>query len=89
MIKMKEPVKFIESSNYAAILVDADEVFHFWKKDGSYDGYDKECSADNTKEAVNSATFRKWVEDYRDELIEGSEKWLVMDKFLDRLNVLS
>ena len=40
-------------------------------------------------ERSHSSTLRHWVIEYRDEYQKGSDKWLVMDKFLDRLNVLS
>ena len=45
MITLKEPVKALnpKTEGYSTILEDADGVVHFWLKDGTYDGYDKEC----------------------------------------------
>ena len=44
-IVLKSPVKaLVDNGTYLAVLEDADGVCHFWNKDGSYDGYDRECS---------------------------------------------
>ena len=42
MIVLNEPVKALESDQYLIVLQDADDIRHFWKKDGTYDGYDKD-----------------------------------------------
>ncbi len=44
-IVLKEPVKLKPSENYGAVLEDADGIYHFWLKNGTYDGYDKEYRA--------------------------------------------
>ena len=41
-IKINTPLKAVEETeNYMLIIKDAKDVFHFFKKDGTYDGYDK------------------------------------------------
>jgi len=46
---------------YSAILTEPNGKKHFWKKDGSYDGNDKECSDDIYKEAVNTAELKNQI----------------------------
>lgn len=40
-LKLKEPVKIEPTDEYSFVLIDADNVHHFFKEDGSYDGYDR------------------------------------------------
>lgn len=52
MIQLKEPVRAEKSENYLAVLVDADDVRHYWLPDGTYDGYDRPCQPQKeTKDA--------------------------------------
>ena len=38
-MKLKEPVKVIESDLYSVVLEDAEGVNYFWNLKGEYDGY--------------------------------------------------
>jgi len=44
IVKIKTPIKVQESRDYGLVLEDADKITHFFKKDGSYDGSDKEVT---------------------------------------------
>jgi len=44
IMNLKEPVTLEKSKLYGAVLIDADGNRYFWKRDGSYDGYCKECN---------------------------------------------
>ena len=42
-LSMPIEVEQYNGENYLLIIKDADEMCHFFKKDGSYDGYDRPC----------------------------------------------
>ena len=42
-IEFKEPIEVMPSENYLLVIRDANDVYHYWLKDGTYDGYDKPC----------------------------------------------
>ena len=42
-IEFKEPIEVMPSENYLLIIRDAEDSYHYWLPDGTYDGYDKIC----------------------------------------------
>ena len=38
-INIKPPIKIEPTTNYMLVLKDADNIFHYFNKDGSYDGH--------------------------------------------------
>lgn len=41
-VEIIEPIKVIPSNIYSLVIEDGTNTTHFWLKDGSYDGYDRE-----------------------------------------------
>ncbi|GAG48764.1 unnamed protein product [marine sediment metagenome] len=42
-IEFAEPIEVKSSENYLLIIRDANDVYHYWLPDGTYDGYDRPC----------------------------------------------
>lgn len=42
-IDLKEPIEVKPSESYLLIIRDANDVYHYWLPDGSYDGSDRPC----------------------------------------------
>lgn len=44
MIVINPPIKIIASENYGLVILDASGMYHYFNKDGSYDGWSKDCN---------------------------------------------
>lgn len=42
-LELHTPITVEKSENYLLVIKDAEDVHHYFKQDGSYDGYDRPC----------------------------------------------